>query len=830
MLACHLIAVGLAAILIVVLSRYERRLVSRSLGRGLLCLRLSVLAVILMTLLQPTLSWTFEKTHSGRILVGIDLSDSMATADHHASRSEKLRVARGLELIGNAAYEERLDRWQKAFDADQQPEWVDPGETDDEARRASLEKSRKEHLQAIFGELDKLSRKEIARRLLIATKMPLLDQLEKIARVELFAFAGKGESFERNLLSQAVSEPSTSLDTDASNLSTGIQHRAAGHDEVLGIILLSDGRDNSGHNVAATAASLKAVHSPVYPVLIGSTYRPKDLSIMLIEHPQSVYKGDHPQLKVTLHTVGFEGKKINVELVSEDQPDAEPICQTITCTESAVSVEFNLDAKEVGRKSFAVRIPVQEGETSEDNNSRSFAFRVIDDRAKVLLIDGESRWEFRYLDAALGRDERVDLKRVLFEQPQLGLLPEPFIPNRLILPPDRSDLASSPFGEIDLVIVGDVSPDQFTDHAWQMLLKFVSEGGTLVLSAGKRHMPLQHRSAALDQLLPITKLTPVNLADTSQEASPRLRGLPLQLNADGEQQSMLQFAPDLAQNVAVWRGLPGQMWAMLGEAKPGATVWATTLVPAGRVEGVVNDRKYGVMIHQYVGSGQVVWLGIDATWRWRYRVGDKYHHRFWAQLARWGARNKTSAGTDFVRFGADQAELEVGRPATIRARWTSEYLAKFPKMKAHAEFFRKSDGADHPFTTIDLTPVAGQPLQYEGRVLSLPAGEYQARLSAEQATLGEKPIETTIFVHDRPSIELSDLSANRDLMTQIADASGGRLFLPDEVRDLPGMFRKVDETTVHYDEIALWDRWPWVAVLFALMMIEWVLRKLNGLP
>jgi hypothetical protein len=189
-----------------------------------------------------------------------------------------------------------------------------------------------------------------------------------------------------------------------------------------------------------------------------------------------------------------------------------------------------------------------------------------------------------------------------------------------------------------------------------------------------------------------------------------------------------------------------------------------------------------------------------------------------------------SAGTDFVRFGAEKLELERGQEARIRARWTHAFLQKYPKLKARAAFFRRGDAGDQPFTTIDLVPVPGLPLQHEGKVLSLPAGEFQVRLEADQATLGEKRIETTLFVHDRPSVELSDLSANHDLLAKIADASGGRLFLPDEVREIPKMFKKVEESISQYQEVSLWDRWPWLLILFSLMMCEWVTRKLNGLP
>jgi hypothetical protein len=119
---------------------------------------------------------------------------------------------------------------------------------------------------------------------------------------------------------------------------------------------------------------------------------------------------------------------------------------------------------------------------------------------------------------------------------------------------------------------------------------------------------------------------------------------------------------------------------------------------------------------------------------------------------------------------------------------------------------------------------------HEGRAIALPAGDYKVRLVADQANLGERPIETMIYVHEKPSVELSDLSTNRDLLIKIAEASGGRLFLPDEVSQLPKMFQKTEEKAPQYFETTLWDRWPWLALLFSIMMCEWVLRKLNGLP
>jgi hypothetical protein len=39
-----------------------------------------------------------------------------------------------------------------------------------------------------------------------------------------------------------------------------------------------------------------------------------------------------------------------------------------------------------------------------------------------------------------------------------------------------------------------------------------------------------------------------------------------------------------------------------------------------------------------------------------------------------------------------------------------------------------------------------------------------------------------------------------------------------------------DYRSTSREEIELWDNWPIMMLFFALLTIEWVVRKLNGLP
>src|SRR5688572_24425059 len=107
------IAVSLATLICaVLLYRYERQLISRRLGLTLLALRVLVVLTVLAALLEPVLTWERNRARSGRVLVAVDVSESMQTQDTHALPGEKLRWARAMGMIGNDQIDDRLDRWQ----------------------------------------------------------------------------------------------------------------------------------------------------------------------------------------------------------------------------------------------------------------------------------------------------------------------------------------------------------------------------------------------------------------------------------------------------------------------------------------------------------------------------------------------------------------------------------------------------------------------------------------------------------------------------------------------------------------------------------------------
>ncbi len=817
-----------AVVGVIVLYRYERRLVAARIGNTLLALRLSAVSVLFLALLQPVVTLTQESDQPAVIVVAVDVSDSMRSSDPQATQAEKLRWARALQTIGNEANAARLERWQDALDQNSEPEWVTPAETDSQEASQILAQRRRKNLSELLEKIGRLPRLEIAQRLLSSTTTPLLEELRQVGDVRLVLFAGESKDVDPELLNSLEnleSELNGSVTDFQAMLSLAV--RANEEQPVAGIVLFSDGRETASHDSDGALQLLKSTQTPVFPVMMGSSHKPADITIADLDYPSSVFLGDTPRISVTLGTTGFAGREIEVVLKPST---GEPISKTVTATEQTVEVPFDWRAERAGRHAMTITASALPGEMREENNSASFALTVIDDTVRVLMLEEEARWEFRFIDNAFRRDDRVEVQPVIFEQPYLNVLDESFFARSFDWPIDPADWEKSPLAEIDMVIVGDVSPQFLTPAVWETLERFVDEGrGTLVLCSGRNYMPVENLPEAWERLLPVSDLEEIKIVEQALKLSPLERGFHLKLTGDGQREPMLQFATSIAENRIVWEEFPGHVWGLAGKAKPGASVLATLIPPATEDADLMNDRA--VIARQTYGAGQVLWLGIDSTWRWRYRAGDRYHHRFWGQVARWAAQRRSSGGTDAVRFGPERNDIQQGEPAVFRARFSPVFLERTEQLKTAAEIFAADDvGQTRLIRRIPLEPNASRSSVFEGRTADLPAGDYLARLVVEHADFAGAEITAPLYVSQPASREFADLSADVDFLEQIATSGGGRVIAADQLEELPALLNSRSASAADVTEISLWNH-PLLLLLFcALVGAEWAVRKLNGLP
>jgi hypothetical protein len=78
--------------------------------------------------------------------------------------------------------------------------------------------------------------------------------------------------------------------------------------------------------------------------------------------------------------------------------------------------------------------------------------------------------------------------------------------------------------------------------------------------------------------------------------------------------------------------------------------------------------------------------------------------------------------------------------------------------------------------------------------------------------------------------ELADLSANRELLEQLATASGGKVYTPETINTLPEELTARAATHEVTRRLPARRSWWLLGVVAVLLGIEWGLRKWSGLP
>ncbi|MEJ7592922.1 MAG: hypothetical protein WKF77_15345 [Planctomycetaceae bacterium] len=832
-----LVAIGLSIWLL----RLERRLVSRTVGWTLLSLRILVLITLFVTLLQPVLTKRFDVSQRGKVIVAIDGSLSMETQDRHASLGEKLRWAQALGMLGNAETRPLIDEWVVTAESGQEPNWLGGDARPSTPAQKSLSDARARQVTDSLNELSEMPRVEFVRRLLQSKPHELLEQLNDVMPIEIRLFASEQQASVPARLAAAVQSDRADLmpgGTDALRLLTSLTSEE-GAGLIRGVILISDGRQTASGDVAGTAQRLPAGACVCRPDRFATSAR--DLSIAAVESPEAVFLNDKAQIRVVIGTSGFEGESLTVRLKQGEVLVSE---QTVTPATDSASVNFDIPSDTTGRFDYRVETGMQPGELREDNNGRDFSLQVVDNKARVMLVEGDARWEFRYLKNLLDRDKQVEPLTVLLHQPFLDLLNQPYIPNKLPeIQAFREQLAKT-----DMLIVGDIDPLEVDSGVWEMIEQAVTQDGlTLMVIPGRSHMPHGFTSPVLKALLPVTE-TRQRLAEKFLATSPDTEqtSFRLSLGVDASALPMFQLSADPADRINAFATLPGHPWIYGGIAKPGATVWATSTIP-----GVDIAAEPTILHHDY-GFGQVVWMGIDSTWRWRRRAGDEWHYRFWGQLIRWAARNKAAAGNDNVRMSLSDVVIDESETVEAMVRWNPKLLPQLEgaaveivatleeppaTMPAGITDHSKQPQHDAALAPVEvehvavLTPSADAAERYVGRLPRLSAGAWKVRLRVTGGSLTEDAvIQSEVLVRKQMSQELANVSCNRALLTQLAELTNGAVVEPFDAEQLISLVQPKDRPEEILKERTLWDHWLVLLIFFTLLTSEWVLRKLNGLP
>jgi len=630
----------------------------------------------------------------------------------------------------------------------------------------------------------------------------------------------------------------------ATDLAAALRQVDEDHPKNLsGIVVLWDGRHNAEEPVQALSGKLKQNGTPVVSVLIGSQRVPKDAAVSGLEVPQTIMVGDKAAIKGAIKLDGYRGEEVVVRLMRG--PD-EVGRKTIKVPEDRHrdKVEFSDTARQVGTYNYKLEIlsaagaPLKESVTVNDSAEK--AVSVTDDRIKMLLVEAQPRWDFRYLkNLFAGPDKLVQLQYLLTQPTRLADAPP--------APPVRVS-ASHPYGQFegtllpenekewmkfDVILLGDVSPATLNKETIDILDKFVHKrGGTLIVLAGADYMPHAYGDTKLAEMLPMR----TEKIDGSLRQGPE-PGYRVRLTDDGSEHVVMKQLPG-QDSAEFWRSLPEMRWRHPKvRAKDGAVRLAYAENAYQKRNQNVSDQERMerdnclICYHTY-GAGKVMMLSFDETWRLRYRVGVAYHHRFWGQVVRWAADEKLPAGTALVRLGTDHLRYDVGQPVAIKARLLDEKADPVLDRDVQAKVYR----GDKLVSSVDLQPKPDMPGRFEGQLgAELDAGVYRVELAGKTVdgllSGGElKKVETEFSVSaSKTTSELLELTADATIPDQLAKATKGEVVSPIEAEKIVSLMGPKSAAIPDSSNFLLWDTLPVLLLFLVVGSGEWILRKKAGL-
>lgn len=829
------LSVAAVLLLSIWLMRLERRVVSRSVGWVLLSLRVVVLGVLLTLLLQPVLTTQLDVTQRGRVIVAVDASQSMEIHDANAPLAEKLRWAQALGMLGNQDTDALIQQWVAAAEAGEEPNWLGGAVPPQTPAEQSVAEARKRQVDSSLAELAQMPRTEFVRRLLQSQPRLLLEKMQGLIGVDVRLFATEQKTANSEELAALLQSERLEILPENTDLLNVLQSVTAedGAGQVRAIVLLTDGRQTVSGDFNEATQLLTSLNVPVYTIPIGSRTPPRDLSVATVDAPEAIFLNDKAQIRAMLATFGFEGQELTVRLERDGKTLEEK--KLTPAAESAVAT-FTVPSGEAGRFDYRIVADAHYGELRNDNNVRDLTLHVVDNKARVMLLDGDPRWEFRYLKNLLERDKQVDSSIVLFRQPFLNLLDDSYIASKL----QPLEAFAIELAKTDLLIIGDVLSKDVEPGVWELIEKAVSRDGlSVIIIPGRQSMPHGFQSEILSSLLPVKEFTPRVAEQFKKSAldSPPT-AYQLKLTSEAFHLPMFQLSDHVTLKDTTPGDLPGHQWIYGGVPKAGATLWASSWIP-GETGAAVPT-----IVHHDYGFGQVVWMGIDSTWRWRMRSGDARHYRFWGQLIRWAARNKSAAGNDDVRLTLSDSVIEESEQVDALVRWNPERLSQLqgavirivatPMIAETKVGETETTNKDSlPVTQVLATLEASQdaPERFRGRVPKLAPGLWQIELQVTGGTWTlDQTIHTELLVRKEESTEMANISCNREFLRQLAAATSGEMIEPWNTERLVTLLLPDDQASEEVQERTLWDQWWVLVVLFSLMMAEWVIRKLNGLP
>lgn len=583
-----------------------------------------------------------------------------------------------------------------------------------------------------------------------------------------------------------------------------------------GLIMVSDGADTSEATLDTAITELKAESIPVFTVGVGEEKMARDIQVSRVETPRTALKGSFLVVDVVITQTGFEGQKLPLVVESEGRVvDTQDIPMPDDGEAATVRVRFKVD--EGGLRRFKFRIPEQAGEQVPQNNARENVIEVLDKRVKLLYLEGEPRFEAKFIRQGLEADPNIQV--VLLQRTAAATPSSPTKFLRLGIDTPDELIEGFPLKEEELfaysgLVLGSVEASAFTLEQLRMISDFVSKRGGGLLTLGGRRSFAEGGWGGT----PVAEAMPIVLdAAANAKAGLYFSHIAVEPARAGLAHPIAQLAATEKASIEAWGKLPRLTSVNpIDAVKPGATILLQGEDERGRQQVTLAAQRYG--------RGKAVAFAVQDSWLWRMHATmaetDPTHHHFWQRLLRWVVDGVPGR----VEVSSAPERVEPREPVTLTAQVADKKYADVNDARVVA-MLRSPTGV---VSEVPLSWTVKRDGEYQATFAPTEEGTYEVRVTAtkEGETLGTSVTHLRAAPSER---EYFDPAMRGTLLRRLAEETGGQFFKSGDTSGLSDALTLSGRGVTVVEEKDLWD----MPVLFLLLVVltgsEWFYRRARGL-
>jgi uncharacterized membrane protein len=570
------------------------------------------------------------------------------------------------------------------------------------------------------------------------------------------------------------------------------------------VVLVSDGSDNTGGVDLDTIARIRQQRVPVHTIGVGRQKLLNDVEMVDVSVPPRALPESRLNAVVTFRQFGHSRDKGRLSvrdggkvLASQDITFKG---EGLTQTESIV---FN--AGGAGPRALQFAIDPLPGEENTANDSLMRLVNVSNRKARVLYMEGEPRWEYKFIRRALEDDKSVEV--VSMVRTTQNKIYRQGIANPKELESGFPTTAEELFA-YDGIIIGSVEASYFTPAQQDLIREFANRRGGGVMFIAGRYALAEGGWAKSNaaEMFPVRlpSSPPTFFRDFSR----------VELTPAGKESVLCRLEDNADRSAARWGKIPYVAnYQAVGEPKPGALELLDVIHP--------DNRKSPLLVIQNYGRGRTAVFATAGSWRWKMQMdhNDTTHSTFYSQLLRW-------------LVSETPGQVTTSTPRQVLSDETKVHFQVDARNKdyepvTNAEVEAHLLGPAGSSEIVKLNPVANQPGIYAVDWDAANAGSYVSE-TVVRNDKGEVGRDVLAFRREDGVAENFHLTQNRDLLQKLSDATSGHYYDLGDAKKLANEISYSEAGITAHEMLDLWD----MPIVFLLAILlrggEWLLRRKWG--